>query len=108
MSGKTFLPRDGNGFPMQILRFRDSLSHQITTSGTTSRNGTDFGNQTQVLLLNPTQDMFIKQGGSSVVATATDHFLAAGQPYYVSTRDLKRIAAIQDSAAGILHISELE
>jgi len=104
--GKSKLARDDMGDPIQALF--PARAQSITVTATTARNSADFGTNVTLVELTPTQDMFVKFGSSTVVATSSDIFLASGGIYTYHTQGNPRIAAIRSSADGTLHITELE
>jgi len=108
MSGKTVLPRDRTGAPIDALRFKDSLCHTVAIGAGSLRNSTAFLPETQVVQITATVDCYIQQGDVTVVATSASHLIAANVAYRVSIRDLKYIAVIHVSGSGSLFISEME
>ena len=104
----TLLPRDDNVQAVQTLRL--GTAHQVAIGATSARNATAFTGR--VIRLHADTDCFIRTGDATVVATASDHFLPAGETTILSIgagRDQKdsHIAVIQKSAAGTLYVSEL-
>lgn len=93
--------------------------HERSTIGASSKLSVSGSSSRTQLLANPaaagpavfvllaTQDMHLRQGTSSVTATTND-FLLKADIYYAITVENKNqeyIAAIQDSTAGTLYIT---
>lgn len=109
----TKLPTDSNDNPIPVLRLKSGGAHKITTSGTSARNSTAFSTDTKVVGIYATQDVYLRFGGASVTAAATDHFFPAGVYYDIAlgaegASQATYLAALQVSAAGTLYISEKE
>lgn len=109
----TSLPKDSNNNAIQTLKFKSGAAHQITFSGTTTRNSTGFNANTRVVALCATQPCFIAFGGSDVEATTSDHYFPANTWIGVSIKGgnnalSTHIAALQVSSGGTLYISEME
>jgi hypothetical protein len=109
----TKLPTDSNNNPIPALRLKSGGAHRITTSGTSARNSTAFSSDTKIVSLYATQDVYLRFGGPSVTAAATDHFFPAGLYYDVAlggdgAGHNTHVAALQVSAAGSVYISEKE
>ena len=104
--GRSRLPTDKTGERIQALF--PARAQNFAVTATTARNGTDFGADVTVVELTPTQDMFVKFGSSTVVATTSDIPLLAGIVYTYHTQGNLRVAAIRDTVDGTLRITELE
>lgn len=111
----TILPRDSYGDAIPAVRPIDGKAHAITSSGTHNENTVAFDENTQVLLLYATEDVYIKFGTDDTVeATDEDHFFPAGVYYGFSLNDRRRdfnytyISVLQVSTGGTLYISECE
>ena len=109
----TKLPLDTNDNPIPALRLKDSGAHTISTSITSARNTLAFSNDTKIISLYATQDVYINFGDSTVVATNSDHFFPANTYYDIAIGDESTghnayIATLRDSADGTLYISEKE
>ena len=85
-----------------IWRLGDSQTVAYTGTAGTS---TAVGAQTRAVSITVTSDAFIALGAT---ATTAGHFLtAAGSPLVVTCTAGQTVSAIQDSAGGNLHITEL-
>lgn len=109
----TKLPTDNSGNPIPALRMKASGAHSISTSSSSARNSTAFSDDTRVISLYATQDVYLNFGGSSVTATSSGHFFPAGVYYDVAiggdgTGHYTHVAALRVSADGVLKISEKE
>ncbi len=83
--------------------------HQsVTTSGTSARTTSGVGDQTRAVLLTCNEACHYAFGSSSVTATTNDTYLPANAEHYVRIAPSQYVAAIQDSAGGTLHVSELD
>lgn len=101
----TELPNDINSKPIQALY--PARANNVTVTGTTARSSA-VGGMVKVVELTPTVDMFIKMGDSTVNATTSDIFIAAGVVYDFHMKGNTHIAAIRSSTSGTLYITELE
>lgn len=110
----TTLPLDKNSNPVPALRLKAAGgAHTISVSGTSARNSTGFHAATRVVSLYATTDVYVRFGGASVTAAATDHFFPAGTYYDIAigggeTGHATHIAALQVSSGGTLYVSEKE
>lgn len=110
----TLLPRDGDNTPIPALRLKPGSAHSIAVTSSSARNATGFDTATRVVSLYSTVDVFVKFGGGSVTAAATDHFIPADLYYDVAiggerTGHYTHIAAIRAGEEnGTLYISEKE
>lgn len=109
----TLLPRDDDNIPIQILRLKAGKAHAISVTATSARNATAFDASTRAIAVYATGPCFVRSGGATVVAVATDHYLPGGTYLYFSLGQGKagrdtHIAAIRASADVTLYISELE
>lgn len=82
------------------------VSQSITTSGTTARTSAGVGTFTRHVMIYSSQDAYYNFGDSTVTATTSDTFIPAGGEHFVQIRGGQYIAAIQDSAAGVVKVSE--
>lgn len=92
----------------QISALRPSTSQDITTSGTSATVTNAFGAQTYCVRLAATAAVRFRvveaAGGTAV---ATDTYLPANWVDYAIVNPGQKIAAIQDTAAGKLNITEM-
>lgn len=105
----TQLARDDRGNAIQAAH--PARSQRITVTATTARNSTDFGSAVSIVELTPSVDMWVAFGDDTVTATAAAGAnipLKAGIVYAYDLRENLRIAAIRDSADGVLDIVEIE
>ena len=79
----------------------------ITTSGSSAAISTAFGNNTRLVRIVATEDVNIKFG-SSPTATTSDPFIPANQVEYFKVTAGEKVAAIQNSAAGTVYVTEME
>lgn len=104
-------PTDSKGNPIPVLSIKPSSGQKITTGAVSARNATALPSTTKVVSIYATQDAFIELGNSTVVATTSSFFLPRGVLLNVCINDgddvaFTHIAAIQDTAAGSVYISE--
>jgi len=77
----TTLPRDSDNTPIPALRLNPNGAHQLNATSTASRNATAFDDDTRVISVYATNDIYMKFGDSSVNATPSDHFFPKGLYY---------------------------
>lgn len=104
--GATTYPLGGDG--KQLYALFPARAQSIALAATTARNSADFGEGVKVVDLYATQDCFVKFGGGTVTAAATDVFVKASVITRYATHGNARLAAIRSSADGTLYITELE
>jgi hypothetical protein len=109
----TLLPTDENDNVIPAIRLKGSNAHSISVTATSAKNSTAFDAGTRITSLYATEDIYIKFGDSSVIATTSDHFFPKGTYYDFSigggkVKQFTHIAAIQVSTPGTLYISEKE
>jgi hypothetical protein len=109
----TFLPTDNDGRAIPAMRLRDGGAHAVTSSGTSARNTKNFNDNTKIVSVYATQDVYLKFGDDTVIATTSDHFFPAGVYYDFAigggkSKQAKRLAVLQVSAGGTIYISEKE
>lgn len=107
----TLLPVDENTNPIQVLRLRDLATHRITVTAVSARTSVAFNATTRVVTLVATVPLFVRFGGGTVVATATDHYIPANVPIDVAiggdrNAQFTFAAAIRAATDGVLYISE--
>jgi len=116
------MPIDSRGNVIPCINLRnDGGTHRITTSTTSgARNTTPFRDNTVIVSLFSTTDVFIRFNDTAgdPVATSSDHFFPAntyysfdlggriGEGYADPTPGRKFISALAVSLAGTLYISE--
>ena len=109
----TKLPLDTNNNPIPALRFKNDAAHVINFTDSSARNSTAFDEDTRVVSLYATQNMYVRFGDGSVTADSGDHFFPAGQYYDVAiggdgAGHYTHIAAIRVDTNGVLYVSEKE
>lgn len=109
----TQMPRDQDNNAIQTLRLRTDGAHSIAaTTGASARNASAFSEGVKVVSLYATQDMYLRFGGNTAVAAATDSFFPKGLWYDFAidgakgTTAFTHVAARAVSSAGTLYISE--
>ena len=109
----TKLPLDSNDHPIPALRLKSGAAHSLSTSDTSVRNSTAFSDETRVVSVFATQDVYLNFGDASVSASSSDHFFPAGIYYDVaiggnSTGHYTHVAALRVADDGAVYISEKE
>lgn len=109
----TKLPLDSNDNPIPALRLKNAGAHIINSGASSSRNVTAFNQDTRVVSVYATQDVFLNFGGAGVTAAASDHFFPAGVYYDIAlggdgTGHYSHLAVLRASADGQVYISEKE
>lgn len=90
---ETMLAQDAAGFPIQGA-LRPSTSRTVdAVSERSTRTGTSFGVDTQVIHVLSAVPVFMALGGSTIEAATTDMMLAAGVDYRFSVGDRGNDAA---------------
>lgn len=77
----TLMPKDADNVTIPALRLRPGGSHSISVTSGSARNAVAFSADTRIVGLYATGPVFIRFGGSSVTASASDHYLPAGVYY---------------------------
>ena len=77
----TTLPRDNDNTPIPALRLNPNGAHQISATGTASRNATPFADDTRVISVYATDAVYIQCGDNAVTATTSDHYFPGGLYY---------------------------
>jgi hypothetical protein len=110
----TKLPLDSNNNPIPALRLKGgAAAHSIASTAASARNSAAFDDETRVISVYATQDVYIAFGDASVSATSSDHFFPAGVYYDFAiggdgTGHYTHLAALRVSADGTVYISEKE
>ena len=106
----TTLPRDANHDTIQALRLKEGGSHQVNAIASSAQNTTAFDEDTRVVSVYATQDIYVAFGSDAVTATTADHFFPAGIYYdfSISGGDERHthIAVLAASDDGTVYISE--
>lgn len=82
------------------------VCQSITTSGTSARTSAGVGEQTRHVMIYASEDAYYNLGGSTVTATTSNTFIPSGSEHYIQIRGGQYVAAIQDSTAGVVKVSE--
>jgi len=109
----TMLPRDAHNNPIPALRLKSGGAHSISTSSSSARNASAFAASTNVVSLYADVPVYIKFGGDSVTAAATDHYFPAGVYYDFAigseeTGQFTHVAVLSADSDGTLYVSEKE
>jgi hypothetical protein len=111
----TLLPKDADNNIIPAMRLLDGGAHSLSVGAASTRNSVAFDNETKIISLYATADMFVKFGDNTVNATTSDHFFPAGIYYDVAIAGGSGkgphnayIAAIRAAEDGTLYISEKE
>ncbi len=110
----TTLPLDTDKNAIPALRLKVSGgAHAIAATATSARNTTAFNVATQVVSLYATGPVYVRFGGSSVVATTTDHYFPAGVYYdftigTVKTGQTQYVAVLRADSDCTVYVSEKE
>ncbi len=82
------------------------VCQSITVGGTSARTTSGVGEQTRKAMIYSSEDAYYALGGAAVVATAASTFIPAGSEHFIQIRGGQYVAAIQDSAGGVVKVSE--
>lgn len=87
--------------------FSIGTSQTITTGAASALLTNAFGPYTTVVRLVATAACHVKIGNPTATATASDPYLPANTPWFIEVAPGQKIAAIQNAAAGVLHVTEM-
>ena len=108
----TVLPLDNNHYPIPALRLRAGGAHTVNATASSARNVTAFDEDTRIISIYATQDVFVKFGDETVTATSSDHFFPACVYYNFAiggtqTQHNTHIAILRAGGAdGAVYLSE--
>lgn len=102
---QTLLPRDAHNQAIQTMA--PVAAKSVAIGATTARSSADFTVGVKVVELRPSVACHIKFGDNTVEATASDHFLHAGERVTYNVGTNTRVAVIRSSMDGTLHVTEL-
>lgn len=101
------VPIDQNGFPIQTLALGNTVV-KLTVSGTSARGTLPFGaSHEDIVRIACNTDCYINFGDSTVEATSTDSLFTAGVEAFKVPQGATHIACIQESAGGVMTITEM-
>ena len=111
----TYLPVDKDDRIIPALRLKGTGgAHAISATASSARNATAFNADTRVVSLYATGNVFVRFGGGSVTASASDHYFPAGVYYDFSigggkVGQFSNIAVIRaDGTDCTVYVSEKE
>lgn len=87
--------------------FQLGVNQTITTGVTSVLLTNPFAAGTTVVRLCATAACHVKVGNPSATATTADVYIPPNFPMLISVVPGQKIAAIQNAAAGVLHVTEL-
>lgn len=106
------MPLDRDGNPIPALALKEDGAHTISVSATSARNAVAFNENTRVISVYATVDVYLKfSEDSTVTATSGDHFFPANTYYDIAiggnkTSHKPYLAALRVNSDGTLYISE--
>lgn len=110
----TLLPVDSDLNPIPAVRLRaGGGAHTIAATATTARNATAFSAETRIVSVYATGPVYLRFGGASVTATASDHYFPAGVYYDFAIGGGKvphttHLAVLRVSGDATVYVSEKE
>lgn len=110
----TSLPLDIDNNPIPALRLKVAGgAHTIAATAVSTRNATAFNANTRVVSVYATGPVYLRFGGASVVATASDHYFPTGVYYDFAIGGGKlgftsHVAVLRADANCTVYISEKE
>ena len=111
----TLLPKDADNNAIPALRLKDNDAHSIAVTATSARNTTAFNDDTKVISIYATADIFIRFGDNTTVATTSDHFFPGGVYYDIAITGgsgkgphNSHLAVVRSTEDSTLYISEKE
>ena len=109
----TLLPTDADNNPIPVMRLKASGgAHTISAGASTARNTTAFDSNTRVVSLYATVPIYVRFGGGTVTAAATDHYFPEGVYYDFAVAggdkgaQASHVAVLAVSATGTVYVSE--
>lgn len=103
----TILARDSINEDLIQAASPTGSTQTITTSGSSAAISTAFASGTRIVRIVATEDIHLKFATSPTAATS-DPFLPANQVEYFKVTAGEKVAAIQNSAAGTVYVTEME
>lgn len=109
----TLLPRDSDNNTIMALGFKDGGAHSVVVTGVSARNATAFDNDTRVIGIYTTGDIYIAFGGNTITANTSDHFIPADTYMDIAigggkSQQYTHMAAVRITSDCTLYISEKE
>lgn len=86
--------------------FTPVTNQTITTGAVSAALTNPFGTYTTIVRLCATAACHVKLGATPT-ATASDMYLPANTVMYIEVAPGQKVAAIQNAAAGVLHVTEM-
>jgi hypothetical protein len=86
----TLLPKDDDNNPIPALRLRDGAAHKIIANDIVANNSTAFNQDTKVISVYATEDIYLEFGDISIVTTNASHFFPAGIYYDFAINNCKQ------------------
>jgi hypothetical protein len=93
--------------PSLQTTYRQSSHQKVAFTGTAGTITNGFGTQTKTVRVIVTSAAFVKIGNSPT-ATSSDMYMAANVPEYFTVSPGQKASAIQVSAGGDLHVTEMD
>ena len=87
--------------------FGIGTNQTITTGAASVLLTNPFGTYTTVVRLCATAACHVRMGNPSATATSADMYIPANVPVYIEVAPGQKIAAIQNAAGGVLHVTEM-
>lgn len=82
------------------------VSQAVSVAATSAATAAGVDEQTRRVEIYCSVDAYYAFGGSTVTATTSSNFIAAGQSKFLSIRGGQYVAFIRDTADGTAHVSE--
>lgn len=109
----TILPTDADNHVIPAVRLKQDGAHTIASTAASARNTAAFHQDTRIISLFATEDVYIRFGDDNVTATGSDHYFPKNIYYDIAIGGGKvphytHIAVLQVNTGGMVYISEKE
>jgi hypothetical protein len=95
------------GNPHLQTTYRQGTHQKAAFTGTAGTISSGFGSQTKTVRVIVTAAAYVRIGNSPTATTA-DMYMAADLPEYFTVSSGQKVSAVQVSAAGDLHVTEMD
>jgi hypothetical protein len=95
------------GNPSLQTTYRQGTHQKVAFTGTAGTIANGFGAQTKTVRVIVTSAAYVKIGNSPT-ATSSDMYMAANVPEYFTVSPGQKASAVQVSAGGDLHVTEMD
>ena len=110
----TILPKDSDNNAIPAVRLKDLSAQTIAAGATSVHTANAFASDTVIVSLYATAPVYIRFGGGTVTAAATDHYFPGGLYYDFAIGgggerpQYTNVAALAVSGTATVYVSEKE